>query len=77
MVSSEKSIFILADSMLKHVQGWDATKTVNNEYRVFIGSLAWAETTCMNEYIKPPWNHPWRVVIHLGASEGHSEKLEE
>ena len=77
MVSSEKSIFILADGMLKHIQGWDATKTVNNEYRVFIGSLAWAETTCMNEYIKPPWNHPWHVVIHLVTSEPHSEKLEE
>lgn len=29
--SSKKSIFILGDSMLKHIQAWVVTKPINNE----------------------------------------------
>ena len=47
-IYSKKSIFILGDRMLRHIQDWDITKAINNEQG---GGGGGAKPTYMN--VKP------------------------
>ena len=36
VVNEKKKVFVLGDSMVKHIQGWDITKKLENKYKVYI-----------------------------------------
>ena len=66
----KKNIFILGDSMVKHIYGWEMNKKLNNKHKVFVRSFSGAKTTCMRDYIKPCLreNSPEHVVLHVGTN---------
>ena len=73
----KKSIFILRDRMLKHIQGWDITKALNNKYRIFVRTFAGGKTTYMN--VKPCFreNNTEKATTHLRSNDIPLEKLAE
>ena len=46
-------IFILGDSMVKHVFGWEISNKLDYKHKVFVRSFSGAKTSCMSDYIKP------------------------
>ena len=72
----KKNIFILGDSMVKHINGWEMSKKLNNKHKVFVRSFSGAKTICMRDYIKPSLreNSPEHVVFHVGTNDLPSVK---
>ena len=48
----EKSVIILGDSMIKHVNGWEISRKLQN-CKVYVKHFSGAKTKCMKDYIKP------------------------
>ena len=71
----KKNIFILGDSMVKHIYGWEMNKKLNNKRKVFVRSFSGAKTTCMRDYIKPCLreNSP-QHVLHVETNDLPSVK---
>ena len=72
----KKNIYILGDSMVKHVYGWEMNQKLSNKHKVFVRSFSGAKTNCMRDYIKPCLreNSPEHVVLHVGTNDLPSEK---
>ena len=65
------NIFILGDSMVKHVEGWKLSKNDVRKQKVYVRNFPSAIVKCMKDYIKHyvRGNNPDHVVIHLGISK--------
>ena len=40
VVNEKKKVFVLGDSIVKHIQGWDITKKLENKHKVYIRQFA-------------------------------------
>ena len=49
MVNEKKNVFVLVDSMVKHIQGWHITKKLENKHKVYISESAGSKVICMND----------------------------
>ena len=48
-----KSVVIIGDSMIKHLNGWDMSKKVHkSECKVYVKSFPGAKTSCIKDYVK-------------------------
>ena len=70
VVNEKKKVFVLGDSMVKHIQGWDITKKQENKHKVYIRQLTGSKVICMNDYIKPyiRENNPDHI-FHVGTND--------
>ena len=68
-----KKIYILGDSMVKHVEGWQLSKSTNQ--KVYVRNFTGAKVKCMKDYVKPciRENDPDHVIMHVGTNEMNSE----
>ena len=68
-----KKIYILGDSMVKHVEGWQLSKSTNQ--KVYVRSFTGAKVKCMKDYVKPciRENDQDHVIIHVGTNQMNSE----
>ena len=68
-----KKIYILGDSMVKHVEGWQLSKSTYQ--KVYVRSFTGAKVKCMKDYVKPciRENDPDHVIMHVGTNEMNSE----
>ena len=57
--------------MVKHVQGWDITKKLENKHKVYIRQFAGSKVICMNDYIKLCIcdNNPDHIMFHVGTND--------
>ena len=39
--------------MVKHLNGWEMSKKLNANCKVFVKTFSGAKTTCMQDYVKP------------------------
>ena len=46
---NEKSIFVIGDSMVKQLNGWEMSKKLNANCKVFVKTFSGAKTTCMHD----------------------------
>ena len=70
----EKRVFILGDSILKHVNGFEITKKLDN-CKVYVKSFSGAKIKCMKDYAQPTiGNNPGHIVIHVGTNDLSSKK---
>ena len=53
LVVNEKKVFVLGDSVVNHIQGWDITKKLENKHKVYTRQFAGPKVICMNDYVKP------------------------
>ena len=72
---NEKSIFVIGDSMEKHLNGWEMSKKLNANCKMFVKTFSGAKTTCMHDYVKP-WvrSSPDHFILHVGTNDLGSDK---
>ena len=65
-----KSVLIIGDSMIKHVNGWHLSKKLKPKYKVMVRSFPGAATQCMNDYGKPSIRaQPDHFILHVGTND--------
>ena len=66
-----RKFFVLGDNMVKHIQGWDITKKLENKHKVYIRQFAGSKIICMNDYVKPciRENNPDHIIFHVGTND--------
>ena len=71
VVNEKKKVFVLGDSIVKHIQGWDITKKLENKHKVYIRQFAGSKVICMNDYVKPRIleNNPDHIIFHVGTND--------
>ena len=77
VINEKKKVFVLGDSMVKHIQGWDITKELENKHKVYIRQLAGSKVICMNDYVKSciPENNPDHIIFHFGKNDIPTSKV--
>ena len=67
---SKKSIAILGDSMLKHLNGWKKFKKVKKDCKIFFEHFSGATTNYMEDYMKPSLRKdPNHIILHVGTND--------
>ena len=67
---SKKSIVILGDSMLKHLNGSEMSKKVKSDCKIFVKHFSGATTNCMEDYLKPSLRKdPNHIIFHVGTND--------
>ena len=78
VVNEKKKVFVLVDSMVKHIQGWDITKKPENKHKVYIRQFAGSKVICMNDYVKPhirEKNPNDIIIFHVGTNDIPHQKI--
>ena len=71
----EKRVFILGDSILKHVNGYGITKKLDN-CKVYVKSFSEAKIKCMEDYAQLTIRtNPDHIVIRVGTNNLSSKKV--
>ena len=71
---NEKSLFVIGHSMVKHLNGWEMSKKLNANSKVFVKTFSDAKTTWMNDYVKPSVrSSPDHFILHVGPNDLSSE----
>ena len=76
-----KKIFILDDSIGKHIQGWDISSKLHNKHKVYVCSFSSVKVRSMKDYSKPclKEDKPVHLILYEGnndlASENNKEKI--
>ena len=67
---------MLGDSMLKHVQGWDITKRIDNKRKVYVRQFSGSKKDFMKDYMKPciRENNPDHLILHVETNDVPSNK---
>ena len=65
--------------MVKHLNGWEISKKLNANCKVFAKTFSGAKTTSMHDYVKPSVrSSPDHFILHVGTNDLPSDKsLEE
>ena len=69
-----KRIYILGDSMIKNLKGWEMSKKLKNA-NVYEKHFAVAKVRCMKDHIKPSLRKkPDHIVLHVGTNDLVSDR---
>ena len=73
---NKQKVFILGDSIVKHIQGWEITKELDNKQKVYVRQFSGSKVSCMKDYVKPSIreNNPDHIIFHAGTNDVPSEK---
>ena len=75
--SDEKRVFIVGDSIIKNVNGYDVSGKTE-QCRVYIRPSLGAKVRCMEDHIKPVIKgNPDHVTFHIGTNDVPSDKSAE
>ena len=67
--------FILGDSIVKHIQGWEITKKLDDKQKVYVRQFSGSKVSCMKDYVKPPIReNNLDHILHVGTNDVPSEK---
>ena len=69
-------IFIVGDSIVKHLRGYELSRKVENG-KVYVKSFSGAKVTFMEDFVKPTLREmPTHIILHVGtnASNLHLNK---
>ena len=79
-IANKKSkVFILGDSMVKHIQGWEINRKLDYKENVYVRQFSGAKINCMSDYVKPCTreNNPDHIIFHVGTNDIPSTKTPE
>ena len=72
-----KRAYIIGDSILKHVQGYEISKSLEN-CKTNLKSFSGAKVRVMQDYIKPALRqNPDQIIVHVGTNDLVSSKRPE
>ena len=79
VAKKKNKVYILGDSMVKHVQGWEINRKLDYQRNVYVRQFSGAKTKCMNDYVKPCTreNDPDHIIFHVGTNDIPSTKTPE
>ena len=64
--------------MVKHLNGWEISKKLNANCKVFAKTFSGAKTTSMHDYVKPSVrSSPDHFILHAGTNDLLSDKSPE
>ena len=64
--------------MVKYLNGWEMSKKLNADCKVFVKTFSGAKTTCMNDYVKPSVrSSPDHFFLHVDTNDLSSDKSSE
>ena len=67
---NKKSIFVIGDSMVKHLNGWEMSKKLNGYCNVFVKTFSGAKIACMHNYVKPSVRSSSdHLILHVGTND--------
>ena len=67
---AEQKIVIVGDSMIKHLNGYEMSKSLPFKGKVQVRSFSGAKTRCMKDYVKPTIREkPNQIVLHFGTND--------
>ena len=72
---SNKSIYILVDNMVKHVEGWKFKKSIQKSHNVYVRDFSRAKVKRIQDFIKSCIceKNPDNVIFHVGTTELNSQ----
>ena len=75
--SRTKQIYIVGDSIVKHVNGYDISRKTENS-KVFVRPSHGVTVGCMTDNVKPlSRDNPDHIVFHIGTNDVSSNKIPE
>ena len=76
---TRKTAFIIGDSMVKKIDGYLLTSSINHRYIVKVRPFLWAKTIDMVDYIKPTKRdlNPEVYLLHVGTNDLSSKSPEQ
>ena len=69
---TKKKIYILGDSMVKHIKGWDSSAKLDHHHNIYVRNFPGAKVRSMKDYTKPcirEENHQ-NIVSHAWPTYG-------
>ena len=73
-----KSVVILEDNMLKHINGWEMSKSLDFDYKVYIKHFSGARTKHMKDYSKLSLREdPDSFILHVRPNDLSTERSAE
>ena len=67
--NKSRRVFILGDSIVKHINGYDISRQIKNS-RVYVKGFPGAKTECMKDYAQPTAReNPDHILIHVGTND--------
>ena len=71
-------VIILGDSVVKHINGWEISKRLQSDCKVYVKQFSGAKTKCMKDYTKPPLQeNPDHFILHVGTHDLNKERSRE
>ena len=74
--SVKKAVYIVGDSMIKEVKGYELAKSIKLKKTVKVRSHPSAQIRCLNDHVKPIIRNgdADHVILHIGTNDLRSEK---
>ena len=67
--NKNRKVFILGDSIVKYISGYDISHQIENG-RVYVKGLSGTKTKCMKDYAQPiTRENPDHILIHVGNND--------
>ena len=65
---------ILDGSITKLLNGWEMTKRIQSDCKIYVKSFSGAIVSCIEDYMKPSIkNSPDHFILHVGTNDLYSE----
>ena len=67
--SAKKKVFILGDSIIKHVKSYSLSESLDN-CKICVKDLPGARVRCMQDYVRPTIReNPNHIILHVGTND--------
>ena len=79
--TKKKKIYILGDSMIKHLKGCDISAKLKQRHNIYVRPFTGAKVRSMKDYAKPciREENPDHIILHVGtnylSSENNAERV--
>ena len=72
----KKSIYIVGDSMVKELRGYELAKSIKHKKKVKVRTHPSAKTSCLSDHLKPVMrsDNCEHIIIHIGTNDLRSER---
>ena len=68
-----RTVYVLGDSMLKHINGWEISQKLDN-CKVYVEPYRGATVRCLKDHVKPAKRkNPDHCILHVGTNDLDSE----
>ena len=64
--------------MVKHINGWEISKRLQSDCKVYVKQFSGPRTKCMKDYMKPSLReNPDHFILHVGTNDLDMERSPE